>query len=159
VSPYWAVLAVLIWSCFLAQAQERWDECAVNDDCVITPHACGSPAFINKKHLDVFKRKERGTAKCEKTLKFEMTDWTKRCEWGLCRGYARASDKAKRICKVDTDCTFVRVGCWQWVAIGKKFVNDNLSSSDYLKGAKDQCLSSLPEGPQPTGFCREHGCQ
>ena len=52
-------------------------------------------------------------------------------------------------CASALECTSVKLGCWYWQPINKKFSSSVGSSA---------CATSRPAGPQPTGRCVNHQC-
>jgi len=80
----------------------------------------------------------------------------------VCRGAAHArsiADDAKPsdhkewlACEKDDDCTSVKVGCYYWQPVAKKF------ATAMKREHFTACRKSVPAGPQPPSGCVNHVC-
>jgi hypothetical protein len=67
--------------------------------------------------------------------------------------FAEASDeKAWLACEQNADCTSIKLGCWYWSPVNKKYV-DQMRTAHFVT-----CKESADPGPQPAASCVDHVC-
>ena len=119
-----AVLSILLFQRPLwAETKEELTKCQSEKDCVLVEGDCGYASAVHRDHVREFKSGLSGV--CDKSVAFNSANNTVKCLQNKCRVYFKIGEPAKRTCTKDSDCTFGLMGCWNWIAVNKKFVDES----------------------------------